>query len=75
MEFKHKCGYGIADIQPECNCYNEYILEKKAHEKHLETLHIMKTLNKVERILNPKYMNDVFTWKHIQDAIKDDSGA
>lgn len=72
MSFKHKCAYGIADMQPECTCYEDYIKEEKLKEKHKETMFIMKFLNKVERKLNPKYMNDTFTWKQISDAIKDD---
>ncbi len=37
-----------------------------------ETIFIVKMLNKVERLLKPAYMNSVFTWKQIEDAIKDD---
>jgi hypothetical protein len=35
MEFKHKCGYGIADVAPECNCYDEWKKEEDLRSSDL----------------------------------------
>ena len=68
--FKHKCGYGIVDIQPDCNCYEEFMSEKRTQEVAKELFIRLRILSELELSLKPKYANDIFTWKQIEDAVK-----
>ena len=68
--FKHKCGYGIVDIQTDCNCYEEFMKDKKTQERAKDLFMRLRILSELELALKPKYLNDTFTWKQIEDVVK-----
>lgn len=56
-EFKHTCGYGIVDIQPDCDCYEEYKKRKTISEqleefKKNDLENKKDTIEALEKLLN-----------------------